>query len=315
MRSHVNPGELLDHYRIGEVLTHTPVASIFRATDVRTEQAVLIKVPQPELETDPVFADRFQREQEIAKSFDHRGLLRALNDGAQSRPYIVMEPFDGQSLRQLLATQKKFSPARAQAITLGICDVLEYVENHGVAHRDIRPENILVGGDNQVKLINFGTAAMMGARRITFANLAQSVGVSDYISPEELSGKRGDSRSDIFALGVVLYEMLTGRTAFQGIDPFDRLEKQPIPPSQLESGISPQLQEVIHRALEPKPRDRYANAHQMATDLRHLDLVSIKNRPKLQDAKQRPYNRALIYAGIALVPIIIFGLLLYFAHR
>ncbi|HUK46467.1 MAG TPA: serine/threonine-protein kinase [Terriglobales bacterium] len=314
MRTHVNPGEQLDHYRIGEVLTHTPVASIFRATDASTEQPVLIKVPQPELETDPVFADRFQREQEIAKSFNHRGLLKALNDGLQSRPYIVMESFDGQPLRQLLLTQKKLPSVRAQKITIGLCDVLEYVENHGVAHRDIRPENILVGADDRIKLINFGTAAMMGARRITFANLAQSVGVSDYISPEELGGKRGDARSDIFAVGVVLYEMLTGKTPFQGVDPFDRLEKHPMPPSELESGISPQLQEVIFRALEPKPRDRYANANQMATDLRQLDRVVLKNRPKSQDVK-RPANKALMYSAIALVPIVIFVLLLYFAHR
>jgi eukaryotic-like serine/threonine-protein kinase len=165
-----------------------------------------------------------------------------------------------------------------EKIPLGICDVLEYVENHGVAHRDIRPENTLVGADDQVKLINFGTAAMLGARRITFANLAQSVGISDYISPEELSGKRGDARSGIFAVGVVLYEMLTGRTPFQGIDAFDRLEMHPRAVSEIEPSISPALQEVTLRALEPKPGDRYANAHQLATDLRHLDRVAVKNR-------------------------------------
>jgi serine/threonine-protein kinase len=315
MRTHIIPGELLDHYRVGEVLTHTPVASIFRATNIKTEEPVLLKIPQPELETDPVFSDRFQREQEIAISFDHRGLFKTLNDGAQSRPYIVMEPFDGQPLRQLLLTQKKLPSARAEKITLALCDVLEYLENHGVAHRDIRPENILVGIDDQVKLINFGIAAMMGARRITFANLAQSVGVSDYISPEELSGKRGDARSDIFAVGAILYEMLIGKTPFQGIDPFYRLEKHPTQPSEIEPGISPQLQEVIFRALEPKPKDRYANAHQMATDLRRLDRVSIRNRPAAGGAKQRPSNTAFTYAVIALIPVAIFVLLLYFAHR
>jgi serine/threonine-protein kinase len=315
MRTHVKPGELLDHYRIDEVLSHTPIASIYRATDATTQQPVLIKVPQPDMETDPVFADRFQRELEIGKSLAHPGLLKALNDGTLSRPYIVTEPFDGEPLRQLLVAQKKLSPARAEKIISGLCDVLDYVENHGIAHRDIRPENILIGTGDQVKLINFGTAAMIGARRITFANLSQSVGMSDYISPEELSGKRGDARSDIYALGVVLYEMLTGRTPFQGIDPFDRLEMHPRPPREIDSSISPQLQEVIYRALEPRPGDRYTNVHQMATDLRHLDQVSPKNRPTLQNAKQRRPNKALLYAAIALVPIAIFALLLYLAHR
>ena len=315
MRTHLNPGELLDHYRIDGVLTHTPVASIFRATDATTQQPVLIKVPQPDMETDPIFADRFRREEEIAKSLDHPGLLKAFHNGTQSRPYIVLQSFDGEPLRQVLLAQKKLLPARAAQIALALCDVLDYVENHGITHRDIRPENILAGADDQIKLINFGTAAMMGARRITFANLSQSVGASDYISPEELSGKRGDARSDIYAVGVVLYEMLTGRTPFQGVDPFDRIGMHPQAPSDIDSNISPQLQEVIYRALEPRPRDRYANAHGMATDLRHLDRVSVKNRLKSTDATRRPPNKALIYAAIALVPVAIFALLLYFAHH
>jgi len=315
MRTHVNPGELLDHYQIGEVLTHTPVASIFRATDVRTQQPVLIKIPQPDMETDPVFADRFKREEEIGRSLDHPGLLKTLSDGAQSRLYIVMQWFDGRLLRQVLMAEKKLPAARAGKIVLGLCDVLDYVENHGITHRDIRPENILVGDDDQIKLINFGTAGMIGARRITFAPLSQSVGASDYISPEELSGKRGDARSDIYSVGVVLYETLTGKTPFQGIDPFDRIGKHPQPPSEIASSISPQLQEVIYRALEPAPKDRYANARQMATDLQHLDRVSVKNRTTVPDKKRRQSNRVLLYAAIALVPIAIFALLLYFAHR
>lgn len=130
-----------------------------------------------------------------------------------------------------------------------------------------------------------------------------------------MGGERGDARSDIYAAGVLLYEVLTGQTPFQGIDPFDRLEKHPKPPKEIDSNISPQLQEVIYRALEPTPRDRYANAREMATDLRHLDRVSIENRPKSQDATRRPPNKALIYAAIALIPIAIFALLLYFAHH
>ena len=136
-------------------------------------------------------------------------------DEHRSQIYIVTEWFDGQTLRQILAA-KKLSQERAVHIVLNVCSVLAYAQNHGIVHRDLRPENFLVDAQDQIKLINFGVAAKAGARRITFTNLAQVVGVSEYISPEELNGKRDDPRSDIYALGVILYEVLTGKTPFQG---------------------------------------------------------------------------------------------------
>jgi serine/threonine protein kinase len=317
MRNQVNIGEQLDNYHIEDLLQHTPFASTFKATDVRTQRTVLIKIPHPDIETDPIFSDRFKREEEIGSSLQHPGLLNVLNDGAQSRLYLVMPWFDGQSLRQVLSQQKKLSTERTTKIILAICDVLEFVENHGITHRDLRPENVLIDRQDEIKLINFAAAAKIGARRITFANLAQSVGVSDYISPEELKGKRGDARSDIYALGVILYEMLTGRTPFLGIDPFSRLGKHPPSPREIEPSISPQLQEVIYRALEPEPGSRYANAFAFAYDLRHLDQVALLTR-RSETQNEQPATRTrkiLVYAGLALIPVIIFALLLVFARQ
>ncbi len=314
MRPHVIAGERVDQFQVEELVTSTPVASIFRAIDLRREQVVLIKFPNPDIETDPVLSDRFKREEEIGSSLSHPGLLKVVDHDGHSRPYIVSEWFDGQLLRQVLAANQKLTPERAVKIALNICDVLDYVENHGVFHRDLRPENIMVGANDTIKLINFGTAAMIGARRITFTNLAQAVGISDYIAPEELGGKRADARSDIYAVGVVLYEMLTGRTPFQGIDPFDRPGKKPEPPSQLAPTVSPQLQEVIYRCLETKPSERYANAHQLAHDLKHLDRVQVKKRGQSAGSNLRS-KRMFIYAGLALVPIVIFALLLLFARH
>lgn len=317
MRTPVNIGDQLDHYRIDDLLQQTPFASVFRGTDLQTQSAVLIKVPHPEAEADPVFADRFKREEEIGKSLQCPGLLSVLADEARSRPYIVMRWFDGQTLRQVLAAEKRLPSERAINITLGICDVLEFVENHGITHRDLRPENVLIGRNDEVKLINFGMAAKTGARRITFANLAQSVGFSDYFSPEELAGKRGDVRSDIYALGVVLYEMLTGRTPFQGMDPFSRIGKDPTPPRELDPAIPAQLQEVIYRALESEPRKRYANAREFAHDLRHLDQVSVSTRESRDQKRQREARskKLLTYTALALVPVVIFALLLFFARH
>src|SRR5216684_3302455 len=313
----IHPGDQLDHYRIDGVADHNSSTSVFRATDLRTNQPVAIKIPHLEVESDPVFIERFQREEEIGKSLDHPSILKVFADEHRSQSYIVTEWFDGQPLRQVLA-ENNLSHERAVRIVLNVCNALAYIQNHGIVHRDLRPENILVDVQDHIKLINFGVAAKTGARRITFTNLAQVGGVSEYISPEELNGKRDDARSDIYALGVILYEMLTGKTPFQGSSPYDRLLQHPAPPREIDSTISAQLQEVICRALERDPKNRYANAHEFALDLSDLKRVGVTKRPEMRDWKKRsapPWRKVLLFVAIALVPIVIFGLLFYFARR
>ncbi len=317
MKSTVDPGEQLDHYRIENVVARTVTASIFRAIDLNTNRPVAIELPHPEMEGDPAFFDRFHREEEIGKSLDHPGLLKVLPSDHRSQIYIVTEWFDGKRLRHLLNEQGKLSTERAVRIALNICDVLTYIHSHGVVHRNLKPENILVDDQDHIKLINFGVASKTGAKRITFTNLSQVVGISEYLSPEELNGKRGDERSDIYALGVILYEMLTGKTPFHGRERFDRIVTNPLPPRELVPSISPQLQEVIYRALERQHKDRYRSAHDFASDLTHLDQVSVADRPELRDSKKgSPRSRTILfYVSLALIPIAIFGLLLFFAQH
>ncbi len=314
---HVSPGEQLDHYRIEGVVARSAVATIFRAVDLGTNQQVALKVPHSELESDPTFADRFRREEEIGKGLNHPGLIKLLADPDRSQPYIVMEWFEGKPLRQVMS-EEKLTAERAVRIVIAICQTLEYVHNHGIVHRDLRPEHILVDAEDHIKLIDFGAAGQAAGRRITFTNISQITGGSEYISPEELKGKRGDARSDVYAAGIILYEMVTGSKPFPESDPFDRTLNHPVPPREIDSAISPQLQEVIYRALEREPGNRYANAHDFAQDLQHLNEVGVADRAELRDWKKgrssQPRKVAL-YVAMALIPIVIFALLFYFANR
>jgi len=310
-------GEQLDHYRIEDIVARGAVSTIYRAVDSRTNCQVAIKLPHPELENDPAFADRFRREAEIGKHLSDPGLIKALTDHDRSRTYLVMEWFEGKPLRQIMSAEV-LSPERAVRIALAVSKTLEYIHNHGIVHRDLRPEHILVGAGDAIKLIDFGAAGDAAGRRITFTSIAQLTGGSEYISPEELKGSRGDRRSDLYALGIILYEMLTRRRPFPDSEPFDRVVGYPVPPRNVDPSLSPQLQEVIYRALEREPRNRYANAHDLAHDLEHLDLVGIADRQEMREWKnklsaERP--KALFYVAVALVPAVILMLLFYLASR
>ncbi len=318
----LHPGDQLDHYRIDALVARSGMASIFRATDLLTGRQVAIKVPHPEMESDPVFFERFQREQEIGAKLDHSGVMKVFTDADRSQVYMVMEWVEGRLLRQVLNEQRKFPVERALRIALAICDTLAYIHTHGVVHRDLKPENIMVDAEDRIKLIDFGIAANVGSRRITFAKLSQTMGTPDYISPEQVRGKRGDARSDLYALGVMLYEMLTGKVPFTGPNAFvimnDRLLNNPIPPRQIDPQISPQLQEIIYRALEREPKNRYASAREFAHDLQHPEQVGVSERPELHDWRKRrtPWTRRILfYLMLALIPIVIFGLLLLLARR
>ncbi len=317
-----HPGDHLDHYRIEALVARSGMASIFRATDLRTGITVALKIPHPEVESDPVFFDRFHREQDIGTQLDHPGVMKVFSNTDASQIYMVMEWVDGELLRNILSSEGKLPPQRAVHIALEVCDALDYIHTNGIVHRDLKPENIMVGAGDKIKLIDFGIAGREGSRRLTFAKLSQVMGTPDYISPEQVKGKRGDARCDIYALGVIFYEMLTGAVPFRGPNAFaimnSRLLNNPVPPREMDASISAELQEILYRSLERDPKNRYSSAHEFAWDLSHQDQVGVADREELKNWKHQRspwYRKLLFYLMLAAIPVIVFGLLLYVSRH
>jgi serine/threonine-protein kinase len=297
------------------------MASIFRATDLRTGRPFAIKVPHPEAECDVTFFERFQREAAICREMDHASVVKAMNEESQSRVYMVMEWVEGRLLRDVLAQEGSLPPERATRIALAICSALDHIHARGVVHRDLKPENVMIDAEDRVKLIDFGIGAKTGSRRLTFGKLSNIMGTAEYISPEQVKGKRGDARSDLYALGVMLYEMLTGKTPFCGSNPFAlmnaRLKTAPVPAREIVPDLPPQLDFILSRALERNPDWRYGSALEFACDLAHQDEVGLAKRaaPGSRESRRQPLPKAvLFYGALAALPVMIFVLMLYVAR-
>jgi len=320
-------GDMLDHYRLDRTVARSGMATLFQATDLNTGRPVAIKVPHEEMEADPILVERFRREQEIGQELDHPGVVKTFDGENRSRLYMVLEWVEGRLLRAILNEamqdgERRLSIERATNLTLQILDALDTMHKHGVVHRDLKPENIMVDAEDRIKLIDFGIAMKEDARRITFVDMSATLGTPDYISPEQVKGQRGDQRSDIYSLGVMFYEMLTGEPPFTGPNPLavmnERVLHDPEPVRSRRAEISPELNEILNRALERDPRRRYQTASEMALELEHQDRVAVEDgdrRIAVRSVKLPGARRMMLYAALALVPILIFVAMVILARR
>lgn len=318
-------GEVLDgRFELIELVNRGGMACIFRARDLRDGSPVAIKLPQLRYESDPVTYSRFERESEIAQKLDHPYILKILAaDHPRTRPYLAMEFLEGESLHRLIG-RKAMEEQAAVKIVIKICDALEHLRQHGIVHRDLKPENIIVCRDGSIRLIDFGIAAALRLRRLTFIGSAPTLGTPDYMSPEQVRGKRADHRTDIFSLGAILYQMLTGKVPFDGDDTWvvmqSRIAGDPAAPRKLNPALTPQIEEIVLHAMACNPRDRYATAAEMKRELCDYGLVKITGRAgRLQPVRIRfrhthPWAvRGILLAILALVLMVgSFGLAYWF---
>jgi serine/threonine protein kinase len=284
------PGDLIDHYEVIAPLGEGAYAETYKAKDTATGDTVVLKMPNPNLFADPGLFQRYRRESDIARKLDHPGVQRGMDGGEnRSEPYLALEYIDGDNLRRVLREGPDILPIET-AVDWGrqLAEALAYLHRSGIVHRDLKPENILVTTDGRLKVADFGTAMLEGARRLTWKHLSESLGTPDYMSPEQIQGERGDARSDIYAWGVMMYELLTGRVPFRGDNWLavmaGHLGENPVPIRKLRPDVPPALEAVVMHAMRRQAAHRYQTADDLVADLARLDELD----PNAYDLSPEP---------------------------
>lgn len=271
-------GDQFDRFQIRTHMAQGGMADIYRAYDLTTGKEVVLKIPNRMMIGDPAQYERFQRELAVMNELHHPSIQTGLGSGQYNRtPYLVTEFVDGKSMRDVVSEQAPMPADQAITLTRKIADGMAYCHEHDVVHRDLKPENILVTSDDQPVIIDFGLALTKEARRVTYANLTPSAGTPDYMAPEQIEGQRGDKRTDIYALGTMLYELLSGHVPFTG-DNYQVVMQQHLQAAiprldQEKPDVSPQLAAVVTRCLQRNPDDRYPDIRAMISDLDNLSAV------------------------------------------
>ncbi|GCE11465.1 serine/threonine protein kinase [Tengunoibacter tsumagoiensis] len=324
MTSVLAPDTQIDHYKIIRQLGHGGMSRVYLANDVNNQQLVVLKFPNDDLIGNIGVFERYKREAAIGHHISHPYVQRFFNiDEPRSEEYLVMEYIKGQTLREIIehASSNPLPTTEALRITRQICEALDYCHEHGVFHRDIKPENIMVEEDGTIKIIDFGIALLEGARRVTWRGLTNTVGTPDYMAPEQIRGERGSASSDIYATGVILYELLCGHVPFEGENVFAIMNQHVTqdPPSILDCQptLSPELATVVMKAIRRDPDKRYKTMKEMLHALQNLDEITPvayePEKAQMSSWKQQAILATLIIIAICLV-VIAFGVLAQLAQ-
>jgi serine/threonine-protein kinase len=290
------PQHLSDRYELGEILGFGGMSEVHLARDLRLGRDVAVKVLRADLARDPSFYLRFRREAQNAAALNHPAIVAVYDTGEAETstgplPYIVMEYVDGVTLRDIVHTDGPMPPQRAIEVTADACQALNFSHQHNIIHRDVKPANIMVSTTNAVKVMDFGIARALADSGPNVTQTAAVIGTAQYLSPEQARGETVDPRSDVYSLGCVLYEILTGEPPFVGDSPvsvaYQHVREDPIPPSEQGEGISSDLDAVVLKALAKNPDNRYQTAAEMRNDLVRVHNGEPPEAPKVLTNAER----------------------------
>jgi beta-lactam-binding protein with PASTA domain/predicted Ser/Thr protein kinase len=287
-------------YQVGELLGYGGMAEVHRGRDLRLGRDVAIKTLRTDLARDDTFQLRFRREAQNAASLNHPAIVAVYDTGeergpaGEELPYIVMEFVNGRTLKEVLAVEGRLMPRRALEIVADICSALEFSHRHGIIHRDIKPGNVMLTQTGQVKVMDFGIARALASGASTMTQTSAVIGTAQYLSPEQARGEAVDARSDVYATGCVLYELLCGHPPFVGDNPvsvaYQHVREDPRPPGESNRDVTPDVDAVVLKALAKNPLNRYQSAGEMRADL----LRAVAGRPVMATPVLGPDERTMM---------------------
>jgi eukaryotic-like serine/threonine-protein kinase len=284
----MSAGRLLGgRYQVGELLGYGGMAEVHHGRDLRLGRDVAIKLLRADLARDATFQMRFGREAQNAAALNHPAIVAVYDTGeekgasGESLPYIVMEFVNGRTLKEVLTAEGPLLPRRALEISADVCAALEFSHRHGIIHRDIKPGNVMLTQTGQVKVMDFGIARALASGASTMTQTSAVIGTAQYLSPEQARGEAVDARSDVYATGCVVFELLTGHPPFVGDNPvsvaYQHVREDPKAPSASNRDVTPDVDAIVLKALAKNPLNRYQSAAEMRADL----LRAVAGRPVL----------------------------------
>ena len=290
------PRLLSNRYELGDTLGYGGMSEVHHGTDVRLGREVAVKILRADLARDPQFQERFRREAQNAAALNHPAIVAVYDTGeAQTEygplPYIVMEYVNGRTLRDIVKTEGPMPQKRAMEVMADVCAALDFSHRHGIVHRDVKPANVMITNHGAVKVMDFGIARAMHDGQAAMTQTAAVIGTAQYLSPEQARGEGVDARSDVYAAGCVLYELITGEPPFTGDSPvavaYQHVREDPKAPSSVNPAVSPELDAIVLKALAKGPANRYQSAAEMRSDMVRVLSGQRPSAPMVMTADER----------------------------